>query len=101
MELTKSFLVEAVPDVDETVGAARREGVEAAVERDRVDGEDLLVSILLDTMTLERILLLLDFGTRVHVLDGHTRYDTRIRIIELILESMYSTATRATTQESE
>ena len=75
MELTESFLVEAVPDVDESVGAARREGVEAAVESDRVDGEDLLVSILLDTMTLECILLLLHLRARVHVLNGHTRYD--------------------------
>ena len=75
VELAETFLVEAVPDVDESVGAAGRERVKASVECDRVYGEDLLVSVLLDAVTLERVLLLLYLGTRVEVLDGHPPYD--------------------------
>lgn len=72
VELTKAFLVEAVPDVNKSIGATRRERVEAPMEGNGIDWEDLLRIVLLDAMTLECIFLLLHLRTRVHVLDGDT-----------------------------
>ena len=77
VELAEAFLVEAVPDVDEAVRAAGRKRVVVAVERDRVHREDLLHAILLQAMTLERILLLLHLGAWVEVLDGHAACSSR------------------------
>ena len=74
VELAETFLVESVPDVDEAVGAPRGECVEAAVECDCVDREDLLHTVLLDAVTLEGILLLLHLWAWVHVLDGNSGY---------------------------
>ena len=44
VELAKSLLVLPVPDVDQTVGAARSKSVVLAMEGDRVDGVNLFDS---------------------------------------------------------
>lgn len=68
VELTKSFLIKSVPDVDVSVGASRGECVVLTVEGYGIDGVDRLDAILLDPVTFEGILFLLDLGARVKVL---------------------------------
>ena len=59
VELAEPLLVVAVPDVDEAVTAPGGEGVVLPMEGDRVDWVNVLNAILLETVTLERVFLLL------------------------------------------
>lgn len=72
MKLTEALLVEAVPDVDEAVGAASRERVVLVVEGDGVDRVDQLYAVLLEAVALEGVLALLDLWTRVQVFYRNT-----------------------------
>ena len=71
VELTKSFLVEAVPDIDETVRASGSECVIRAVHGDGVYWVNLLNTILLNPMTFKRVLFLLNLRTGVQVFNCH------------------------------
>ena len=72
VKLTEALLVEAVPDVDEAVGAASRERVVLVVEGDGVDRVDQLYAVLLEAVALEGVLALLDLWTRVQVFYRNT-----------------------------
>jgi len=72
VKLTEALLVEAVPDVDEAVGAASRECVVLVVEGDGVDRVDQLYAVLLEAVALEGVLALLDLRTGVQVFYRNT-----------------------------
>lgn len=69
--------MEAIPDVDVAVRTTCGESVVDVVESDGIDWVDLLHAVLFDPVTLERILLLLNFWAGVQVLHCHTAWIDR------------------------
>merc|ERR1719264_2409184 len=65
VELTQPLLVVSVPDVDEAVTSPSGEGIVLPVEGYRVDRVNILNATLLQTMTLERVFLLLSLCSRI------------------------------------
>ena len=78
--------MEAIPDVDVAVRTARGEGVVDIMEGDGVDRVNLLHAILFDPMTLERILLLLNFWAGVQVLYCHTAWCFKSKSTKTVTE---------------
>lgn len=77
VELAEPLFVEAIPDVDVAVRTTCGESVVDVVESDGIDWVDLLHAVLFDPVTLERILLLLNFWAGVQVLHCHTAWIDR------------------------
>ena len=77
VELAEPLFVEAIPDVDVAVRTTCGESVVDVVESNGIDWVDLLHAVLFDPVTLERILLLLNFWAGVQVLHCHTAWIDR------------------------
>ena len=86
VELAQSLLVVAVPDVDEAVTPPSGEGVVLPVERYRVDGVYIFNSILLQTMTFERVFLLLSLWGRIKHLHRDSSLNAAEHVPSLVWE---------------
>ena len=86
VKLAQSLLVVAVPDVDKAVTTASGEGVVLPVEGNRVDRVNILNTILLQTMTFERVFLLLSFWSRIKHLHRHSSLNAAEHVTSLVWE---------------
>lgn len=68
MKLTKSFLVETIPDIDKAIRASRGECVVMGMESDGIYRVNLLYSVFFNPVTFKGIFPLLDFWARVKIL---------------------------------